>query len=102
MCDRAGRVVAHADWGWEEWRVLGEYEGSHHAEVAQFDRDVDRSSLMGADGWILPRSGARHGRSAVVDRCRRALLSRGWRPPAGRSSSGGGADAPPRACPTTT
>ncbi|SDO72092.1 hypothetical protein SAMN05660199_02431 [Klenkia soli] len=80
--DRRGAVVAHADLGWEEWRVLGEYEGRQHAEPDQFDRDVDRYSLMAADGYLLLRFANRHRNArTVVDRSRRALLSRGWRPP---------------------
>lgn len=80
--DRWGRVVAHGDLGYEEWRVLLEYEGRHHAESEQFGRDVDRYSLMAADGWLTLRFASRHvnGPATVVDRTRRALMSRGWRP----------------------
>ncbi|MCU1667118.1 MAG: hypothetical protein JWP40_45, partial [Blastococcus sp.] len=48
-------------------------------------RDVDRYSLMAADGWLVLRFAARHvgGPTLVVDRTRRALLSRGRTP--GRS-----------------
>ena len=80
--DRWGRVVAHGDLGYEEWRVLLEYEGRQHAEAEQFGRDIDRYSLMAADGWLVLRFAARHAESptVVVDRTRRALTSRGWRP----------------------
>jgi hypothetical protein len=80
--DRWGRVVAHGDLGYPEWRVLLEYEGRQHAEGDQFARDVDRYSLMAADGWLVLRFAGRHigGPSAVVERTRRALMSRGWRP----------------------
>ncbi len=80
--DRAGRVVAHADLGWERYRVGVEYEGRRHAEAAQFGRDVDRYSLMAADGWLVLRFAARHlsGPAVVVERSRGALVSRGWRP----------------------
>ena len=81
--DRRGRVVAHGDLGWERFRTLVEYEGRQHADPDQFDRDIDRYSLMGADGYLLLRFARRHQREdVVVDRCRRALLSRGWVPPA--------------------
>ncbi len=52
------------------------------AHVAVSGRDVDRYSLMAADGWLVLRSAARHAESptVVVDRTRRALTSRGWRP----------------------
>jgi hypothetical protein len=82
VCDRWGRVVAHADLGWPRYRVAVEYEGRQHAETAQFGRDVDRYSLMAADGWLVLRFAGRHlfGPAVVVERSRRALLSRGWRP----------------------
>ncbi|RFU21325.1 hypothetical protein [Geodermatophilus marinus] len=80
--DRWGREVVHADLGWSRWRVAVEYEGRQHADHDQFGRDLDRYSLMAADGWLLLRFAARHvdGPTVVVERCRRALLSRGWRP----------------------
>ncbi|MEX5719264.1 hypothetical protein [Geodermatophilus maliterrae] len=82
IVDPRGRVVAHADLGYARFRVAVEYEGRHHADVLQFGRDVDRYSLMAADGWLVLRFAGRHltGPAAVVGRTRRALLSRGWRP----------------------
>ncbi|WP_324277511.1 DUF559 domain-containing protein [Blastococcus brunescens] len=80
--DRRGREVAHADLGYEQWKVALEYEGRQHAEHEQFDRDIDRYSLMSADGWLTLRFANRHlGRAGVVvDRTRRALQQRGWTP----------------------
>jgi hypothetical protein len=77
--DRWGREVAHADLGYEHWKVALEYEGRQHAEATQFGRDVDRYSLMGADAWLVLRFADRHlaRPGVVVDRTRRALLSRG-------------------------
>jgi hypothetical protein len=80
--DRWGRVVAHGDLGYPEWRLLLEYEGRQHADSEQFGRDVDRYSLMAADGWLVLRFANRHvqGPTTIVDRTGRALISRGWRP----------------------
>ncbi len=80
--DRWGREVTHADLGYPEWKVALEYEGRQHADPDQFGRDVDRYSLMAADGWLVLRFAGRHLGSPVivVDRTRRALSSRGWRP----------------------
>ena len=80
--DRWGREVAHADLGYERWKIALEYEGRQHAERDQFGRDVDRYSLMAADGMLVLRFAARHigGPGVVVDRTRRALTSRGWHP----------------------
>jgi hypothetical protein len=77
--DRRGRVVAHADIGYSRWKVALEYEGRQHAERGQFDRDLERYSLMAADGWLVLRFGrAVLGRlDTVVERTRRALISRG-------------------------
>jgi hypothetical protein len=82
ILDPSGREVVHADLGYSRWKVALEYEGRQHAELDQFGRDIDRYSLMAADGWLTLRFAARHlGRPhAVVGRTRRALESRGWRP----------------------
>jgi hypothetical protein len=79
--DARGREVAHGDLGYARWRLLLEYEGQQHAEADQFDKDVDRYSLMAANGWLVLRFARRQLQPwVVVDRTRRALLSRGWRP----------------------
>jgi hypothetical protein len=79
--DHRGREVAHADLGYARWRLLLEYEGQQHAEADQFGRDVERYSLMAADGWLVLRFAKRQLQEwTVVDRTRRALVSRGWRP----------------------
>ncbi|WP_091769889.1 endonuclease domain-containing protein [Blastococcus aurantiacus] len=83
--DGWGRPVAHADLGYEEWKLALEYEGRQHADHEQFGRDVDRYSLMAADGWLVLRFASRHlhGPAVVLERTRRALLSRGWWDPRG-------------------
>ncbi len=83
ISDEHGRVVAHADLGYEEWRVLVEYEGRQHGAGEQFDRDVERYSRMAAQGWLVIRFGREHLRrpQVMIQRVRQALLSRGWRPP---------------------
>lgn len=81
VLDRWGRTVAHGDLGYPDQRVLLEYEGRQHAERDQFGRDIERYSLMAADGWLVLRFAAGHVESPriVVDRTRRALISRGLR-----------------------
>jgi hypothetical protein len=82
ILDRFGREVAHADLGYSRWKIALEYEGRQHAARDQFGRDIDRYSLMAADGWLTLRFAARHlgAPLAVVGRTRRALESRGWCP----------------------
>ena len=48
----------------------------------QFGKDVDRYSLMAADGWLVLRFAGRHlgGPTTVIERTRSALMTRGWRP----------------------
>ena len=46
--------------GLPRWRVALEYEGRQHAEHEQFGRDIDRYSLMAADGWLVLRFAGRH------------------------------------------
>jgi hypothetical protein len=81
ILDRWGREVAHGDLGYAEWRVLLEYEGRQHADADQFGRDIDRYTLMAAGGWLVLRFAQQHIEAPwiVVDRTRRALVSRGWR-----------------------
>lgn len=83
ISDEYGRVVAHVDLGYEEWRIVVEYEGRQHSAGEQFDRDVERYSRMAAQGWLVIRFGREHLRrpQVMIQRVRQALLSRGWRPP---------------------
>jgi hypothetical protein len=78
---RSSRIRLHADLGYSRWKVALEYEGRQHAEAEQFGRDIDRYSLMAADGWLVLRFADRHlgGPWTVLERTRKALLGRGWR-----------------------
>ncbi|MEI4271522.1 hypothetical protein TEK04_07280 [Klenkia sp. LSe6-5] len=82
VVDQRGVEVAHNDLGWPRYRVRVEYEGDGHRTVERFGRDVDRYTSMAADGELVLRFARQHlhRRADVVDRCRRALLSRGWQP----------------------
>ena len=83
ILDQYGRVVAHADLGYEDWKILIEYEGRQHSEADQFGRDIERYSRMAADGWLVIRFSAAHltRPHVILDRVQQALLSRGWTPP---------------------
>ena len=79
-------MVAHGDLGYSRWKVLLEYEGQQHAvDPDQFGRDIDRYTLMAAEGWLVLRFARRQLGSpwTVVERTRAALLDRGWRPERG-------------------
>ncbi len=79
--DARGLEVAHADLGYERWKVAIEYEGRQHADREQFGRDLERYSLMAAGGWLVLRFGERHLHrpSTVVGRVTAALRNRGVR-----------------------
>lgn len=79
--DAGGREVAHADLGYERWKVALEYEGRQHADRRQFGRDLVRYSLMGSTGWLVLRFGRDdlRARPRVLARVAGALRSRGAR-----------------------
>ena len=85
--DRWGREVAHGDLGYPEWKVLIEYEGLQHADPYQFGLDIDRYSLMAADGWLVVRLAHLHLRRALARRPRRASAVESGRPMVSRLSS---------------
>jgi hypothetical protein len=76
---RGEAVLFHADLGYSRWKIAVEYEGRQHAELGQFGLDIDRYSLMAANGWLVLRFGRAQlsRRPAVIDRLGEALLSRG-------------------------
>ncbi|MCO7221376.1 hypothetical protein [Klenkia sp. PcliD-1-E] len=82
VINQAGDEVAHNDLGWRRFGVRVEYEGDGHRTVEKFGQAIDRYTNMAADGELVLRFAKQHlrRRADVVDRCRRALLSRGWRP----------------------
>ncbi|WFR73573.1 DUF559 domain-containing protein [Prescottella defluvii] len=71
-----GRV----DMAWERWRVIVEYDGDHHFEPEQRNRDVERCNALEAAGWRVIRVKARqlvHGRATLVAQVTRVLRDAG-------------------------
>ncbi|HLI02403.1 MAG TPA: hypothetical protein VKV06_16565 [Acidimicrobiales bacterium] len=69
-------------------QVAIEFDGfKYHRGREQFDRDRVRLSELAADGWVPILVTASQSRDEVVDRVRRALMRKGWRPDAGGSGS---------------
>ena len=70
--DASGRVVAHADLGYEDGGSRSSTRDVSTPSVEQFGRDIDRYSLMAADGWLVLRfaAGTRTASTGVVDRSR--------------------------------
>ena len=58
--DPRGLVVAHGDLGYGVGVGAGVRGAAACGAVEQFGRDIDRYSLMGADGWLVLRFAGRH------------------------------------------
>ncbi|MCV7441418.1 hypothetical protein H7K33_04195 [Mycobacterium paraense] len=74
-------ALAMLDMGWPEFGVAAEYDGDQHrTDRRQFAKDHWRLRKLGEMGWIVIRVIAEDKPAEVVERARRALLARGWRP----------------------
>lgn len=83
--DHSGRVLdlGEPDLHWPEWKVALEHDGPTHLDRAQQSRDIARGDRRMAAGWVELRTSAEdllHGCRRAVDRVRRELMRRGWRP----------------------
>lgn len=76
------RPLAVLDLGWPQWRVAVEFDGRHHAEGAQFGRDLRRHNGLLARGWVVLRfdAAAVVGDPERVSREVRAALHRAGAP----------------------
>ena len=74
-------VLAMLDMGWPEFGVAVEYDGDHHrSDRRQYVKDQWRLRKLAELGWVTIRVIAEDTPKDVVERVRRALLARGWRP----------------------
>ncbi|MGH3970261.1 MAG: hypothetical protein ACRDTV_19605, partial [Mycobacterium sp.] len=75
------RTVALLDLGWQEYGVAVEYDGDHHrSDRRQYVKDQWRLRKLAELGWLIVRVIAEDKPGDVVNRARRALIARGWRP----------------------
>jgi Protein of unknown function (DUF559) len=75
------RTLAVLDMGWPEFGVVVEYDGDHHrSDRRQYVKDHWRLRKLAELGWIVIRVIAEDKPEEVIERVRRALLARGWRP----------------------
>lgn len=75
------RLMAMLDMGWEEFKVAAEYDGGQHrTDRRQYVRDLRRIPEVADRGWIVIRVIAEDRDDDVIERVRRALVSRGWKP----------------------
>lgn len=55
----SGRVIARADLGWPQWKVLVEYDGAQHwTDRRQRAWDIDRAAILDSLGWVVIRVSA--------------------------------------------
>jgi hypothetical protein len=78
-----GRRHHEPDLSYRQYRIGIEYEGEHHGDELQIERDIARSERYSALGWTEVRISKRHmlndGKAAVA-KVRVALVQAGWRP----------------------
>ena len=76
-----GRLVRMADMGWEEFMVVSEYDGEHHqTSRPQYVKDIKSLRRARALGWIVEQVVKEDRPAEIIERARRALVSRGRRP----------------------
>ncbi|MBK5238364.1 MAG: DUF559 domain-containing protein [Actinomycetales bacterium] len=78
---RTGRVVAHADLAYPDFKLVLEYDGDQHrTDQAQYYIDIDRLERMTREGWRVMRFNLRHMREPqrLAGRVREALVDAGW------------------------
>ena len=75
------RALAMLDMGWPEFGVAVEYDGDHHrSDRRQYVKDQWRLRRLAELGWIIIRVIAEDKPEDAIERVRRALLARSWRP----------------------
>ena len=53
ITDEAGEFLAEGDLVWRAQRVVGEYQGSHHADIGRRSMDAGRRHLLERHGWTV-------------------------------------------------
>jgi very-short-patch-repair endonuclease len=68
--------------GWPEYKVGVEYDGEQHwTNPDDYAKDIERLEFLAAQGWIIVRVSSTQlgfNPAHVVERARRALVSRGY------------------------
>lgn len=79
--DENGHLLRTVDMGWEEFKVVSEYDGDQHrTSRTQYVKDQRVIPKIERLGWIVQRVIKEDHPAAVVKRAWDALVSRGWRP----------------------
>jgi hypothetical protein len=79
--DEFGRVIARADMGWEQWKVIVEYDGAQHwTDEEQRTWDIERRFHLKRLGWQVVHVNSEQLRTRpwiVAERVRDALRAAG-------------------------
>lgn len=75
-----GEWLGCGDFVWDEYRVVADYDGEHHASTHQRHQDAQTRDDYAAAGWRHVTITSEMTRDQAVDRVERALRERGWRP----------------------
>ena len=82
ISDDRGSFLAMPDLCWPEYRLAVEYEGRHHAETAQFRRDIKRIETLIDHEWVVVKISAIDlfdDPGEAVARVARRLARQGWK-----------------------
>ena len=79
--DENGHLLRTVDMGWEDFKVVAEYDGDQHrTSRAQYVKDQRIIPKIERLGWIVQRAIKEDSPQYLVKRAWDALVSRGWRP----------------------
>ena len=79
--DTDGTLLRTVDMGWEEFKVLSEYDGDQHrTERPQYVKDLRVIPRIESLGFVVQRVIKEDRPAAIVRHAWDALVSRGWRP----------------------
>ena len=79
--NREGKVTAHADLAFPNFRIVLEYDGDQHrTDADQYYIDIDRLQRITREGWQVIRVNRRHmqDKRQVVRLIGEALADAGW------------------------
>jgi len=79
--DTDGTLLRTVDMGWEEFKVLSEYDGDQHrTDRPQYVKDMRVIPRIERLGYIVERVIKEDQPAAILRRAWDAMTSRGWRP----------------------
>ena len=75
--DEFNQLIARLDMGWEDAMIAAEYDGDHHrTDRRQFNRDIARTEVLTAMGWIVMRITSEDTPAVIIRRLKSAFARR--------------------------